>query len=121
MAYQVPNQWSHADRISATALNKYSDSIVAINAASVNGGLNFAIPYSTMIDAQEYWVVHSKPFLIYASTGVLVDPTGVNDDITLSSETTYNSYSVESVPWLFYGDIYKVVGCSVCFEDERGV
>lgn len=121
MAYQVPKQWSHGDRVGATDMQKYSDGQVAINAALASFNYNFATPYSQYTDTQDFYVIHRKQFLIYVSSGVISDPTGVNDDVTLSNgDGVFNSYDVDTIPWIFYGGVYRVIGCSVCMEDEQG-
>lgn len=119
MAYQVPKQWSHGDRVNATDMQKYSDGQEAINTSLASFGYNFATPYSQYPDAQEYWLVHRKQFLIYVSTGEIRDPSGNNEPINLSNaDETYNSYDLDSIPWMLYGMLYKVVGCTVCMEDD---
>ena len=119
MAYQVPKQWSHGDEVCASELQKYSDSLEYLNSLTSTSGRNYATPFSQFDDTQEFWFIHSRPLLIYVSTGVLSDPSGLNEDVTLSNEDGqyYNGYDLDTVPWLNYGDLYKVVGCSVCMED----
>lgn len=121
MAYQVPKQWSHGDEVCASELQKYSDSLNYLNSITSTAGRNYATAFSQYDDTQEFWLVHSWPFLIYVSTGVLSDPSGLNEDISLSvGDGTFNSYDLDAIPWLNYGDLYKIVGCSVCMEDSRG-
>lgn len=121
MAYQVPKQWSHGDRVGAADMQKYSDGQDAINAGLAVFPYNFATPYSQYSDTQDFYLIHKKKFLIYISSGVINDPTGVNEDITLSNDNdVFNSYDIDTVPWIFYGGLYRVIGCSVCMEDEMG-
>lgn len=119
MAYQVPKQWSHGDEVCASELQKYSDSLNYLNSLTATSGRNYATPFSQFTDTQQFWFIHSRPLLIYVSTGVLSDPSGLNEDVTLSNEDGqyYNSYDLDTISWLNYGDLYKVVGCSVCMED----
>ena len=119
MAYQISEQGSHGDGVCASELQMYSDSLSYLNSIMSTANRNYATPFSQFDDTQEFWFIHSRPLLIYISTGVLSDPSGLNEDVTLSNEDGqyYNSYDLDTVPWLNYGDLYKVVGCSVCMED----
>ena len=123
MAYVVPKQWNHGDRINSVAeLQAYSDGQVAINAALASFGLNFATPYSQYPDTQDFYLVHRKQFLVYVSTGVIKDLSGINSDISLSTgDGVFNSYDLDTVHWIFYGGLYRVIGCSVCMEDDLEV
>ena len=118
MAYQKPKQWSHGDEVCASELQKYSDSLDYLNTLVSSSGRNYATPFSRFDDTQQFWLIHTKPFLIYASTGVLSDPSGINEDVSLSNNgEPFNSYDLDTISWLSYGDLYKIVGCSVCMED----
>ena len=33
----------------------------------------------------------------------------------------FNTYDLDTIPWLNYGAFTKVVGCSVCMEDRNGI
>jgi len=121
MSYATPKQWSHGDQPEAIDLQKYSDGLEYLYSALGDGGkLNFAVPYSQMEDAQEFWLTHKRRYLIYRSTGKIHDPTGANEPISLSNPSTFNSYDLEQIIWMTPGKLYKVVGCSVCFEDDTG-
>lgn len=121
MAYQVPKQWNHGDEVCAADLQKYSDAIAYLYSFSSGAGKNYATPFSRMDDTQQFWFVHSQRYLIYVSTGVISDPGGVGEDVTLSSDQSINAYDLDTIPWLNYGNLYKVVGCSVCMEDRNGI
>lgn len=101
-------------------MQKYSDGLTYLNTA-IGVAYNWAVPYSQMPDTQTYYLIHSQQYLVYKSTGRIVDITGTNDDISLDDGDTYNSYDLDTIDWLAYGDLYRVVGCSVCMEDEVGV
>lgn len=124
MAYSPPKQWNHGDIVTATELQKYSDGLNAINAVlSTVGYRNYGTPFSTFDDNQIYYVVHSKRYLIYWSSGQIVDLSGVNENVELpnDSEFEYNVYDLDSIDWLDYGELYQILGCSVVFEDTVGV
>ena len=120
MSYSTPKQWSHGDQPTAENMQKYSDSLNYLYAAIGSGQLNFAVPYSRMEDAQEFWLVHKRRYLIYKSTGKIYDPTGANNPISLSNPADINVYDLEQIVWMTPGKLYRVVGCSVCMEDDRG-
>ena len=121
MAYQAPTQWSHGDEVCASKMQKYSDSIAYLYSLTTTAGRNYATPFSQMADTQQFWFVHTHRYLIYVSTGVISDPSGIGDDVTLSSDESINSYDLDTIPWLNYGSLYKIVGCSVCMEDRNGI
>lgn len=123
MAYQVPPQWSHGDQPTAALMQKYSDALNSLYTAIGTVGYNPATPFSQYEDTQEYTLAHSQRWLIYLSTGVIEDPAGVNDDVPLSNvgTGTINSYDLDQVPWLAYGQDYRVIGCSAVMESDVGI
>lgn len=58
-------------------------------------------------------------WLLYDSTGLLVDPSGIEDDISLPDPETAGVLGVKdlnTVPWLAPGMFYRVTGCAVAWE-----
>lgn len=120
MSYTPPKQWRHGDQPDGAEMQKYSDGLNFLNAILGGQQLNFAVPFSRMEDAQEYWLVHKRRYLIYRSTGKIHDPTGANEPISLSNPEEINIYDLDQIIWMTPGKLYRVVGCSVCMEDARG-
>lgn len=119
MAYTPPRQWAHGDQPAAADMQVYSDGLTYLQTA-IGGAHHFAAPYSQMPDTQTFYIVHSQRFLVYVSSGKLRDVTGTNEDISLGNSETINSLDLDTVDWLTYGDLYAVIGCSACMEDEVG-
>jgi hypothetical protein len=117
MSYTIPRQWSHGDAPTAADMQKYSDGLTFLNA--IIRPLNFATPFSTMEEAQQTWLVHAKRYLIYASTGRIIDPAGIGADVDLSSDNDINTYDLDEIDWLTSGKLYQVNGCSCALEDEQ--
>ena len=121
MAYAVPKQWSHGDQPAATDMQKYSDGLNYLDGMFGATRYNRAYPDSLYDDTQDFWLVHQACYLVFTSTGRIVDPAGVEDDVSISpGDKTYGSYDLATIQWLVYGKLYRVIGCSVCFEDGTG-
>lgn len=120
MSYAVPRQWSHSDQPAAVDMQKYSDDLTFLAASIGNAARNLAVPYSLAEDTQTYWLVHAQHYLLFVSSGKIIDPAGVGDEVSLSTEETIGSYDLDTIPWLVYGKLYQVIGCSCCFEDGTG-
>jgi hypothetical protein len=120
MAYVVPKQWSHGDQPATADTQKYSDSLAYLKTLFGDKAYNWATPYSLYPDTQDLWLVHSRRYLVYVSSGRIVDPAGVGEDVSLSTDSTFGSYDLDSISWMSYGKLYRVIGCSVCTEDDTG-
>ena len=118
MAYSAPAQWAHGDEPCAADMNKYSSSLAAIYAVYGDYPRNYAIPYSLFGDTQEFWIVHSARWLLFKSSGDIMDPTGVEASVSLSAGDGYTFYDLDNVTWLTYGARYKVIGCTVALETD---
>jgi hypothetical protein len=124
MAYSTPKQWSHGDTVPAAEMQKYSDGLDAIKPMIGETHYNWVILYSNMEDAQEFWLVHKKRWLIYKSTGVVrhASDTTTYPDVSLSDTGGICAADLDQeVDWLVPGQLYSVIGCSVCYEDDEGI
>jgi hypothetical protein len=124
MAYSVPKRWSHGDTVAAADVQKYSDGLNAINAAIPKEKISWGVGYSNMEDAQRFYIVHRRRWLIYKSTGEIRHPT---DPVTYPAVSLSDTGGVcavdvdQEVEWLVPGALYEVRGCSVAYEDEQGI
>lgn len=116
MSYTPPRQWHHGDTPTAADMNIYSAGLTLLGA--LIRSLNWATPYSTMDDTQQVWLVHSKRYLHYVSTGEIIDPAGVGEAVSLSSPNAVDTYDLDEITWLLPGKLYQIVGCSCAFEDN---
>ena len=116
MAYAVPPRWAHGDvTVSAANMNKYSDSIVAIEARVGTAATSIA----TLGGWSEatIWLFHRDRYLYFMSNGAIVDPAAVGDSVTLTETDGWITVmDLDTVDWLVYGDLYKVTGVSWCQE-----
>lgn len=126
MAYQVPPRFGHGDRTASAAnLNKYSDSLNALYAAS--GGVHSAIgkaelPPTPVVLYPPLSFLNVWRWLWYMSktgeTATISDPAGVGDDVTLTdSDSAMAVYDLSGVSWLVTGGVYNLTGCQYACED----
>lgn len=124
MAYSTPKQWAHGDTVDADEIQKYSDGLDAIKPMIGETHYSWVFFNSLMDDTQEFWLVHKCRWLIYKSTGVVrhaSDPV-TYPDVSLGDKGGINAFDLdEGVDWLVPGQLYCVIGCSVCFEDTQGI
>jgi hypothetical protein len=101
MAYDVPRQWVRGDAVTAARMNKYSDSLNAIEVLSeFVGGSRMAM--YPQVSGTLFSFQHVHRWLHFNGTGEIVDP-GV--------------YDLDKVSWLYYGGYYRVEGSDWAFED----
>jgi hypothetical protein len=124
MSYSTPKTWAHGDTVSAANMQKYSDGLDAIKPLFPTQKINWAQPQSLMDDAQENWIVHKARWLIYKSTGEVTHPTDPTTypNVSLSDTGGVCAFDLDAgVDWLVVGQLYRVIGCSIAYEDEQGV
>lgn len=124
MAYSTPPTFAHGDTVSAAQMQIYSDGLNAIAPMFPTEKESWAHAFSTMAEAQSYFITHRCRWLIYKSTGVIRHPTDpvTYPDVSLSDSEEINAIDVDaSVNWLTVGQLYWVVGCSVAYEDDEGL
>jgi hypothetical protein len=124
MAYSTPRQWSYGDVVPSSEIQKYSDGLNYLEPLFPPEKITWAHAYSMMEDTQTFFLVHKKRWLIYVSTGEIQHPTEPTTYPAVSLSDTGGICAADldaEVDWLVPGSLYKVVGCSVCFEDELGI
>lgn len=122
-AYAVPPRWEHGDFVGATDMAKYSTGQTALYERL---GATVRTPCIQIIAEKGHnatpwedsviYFTHRKRFLIFRSSGLLHDPAGLEDDISLADEDTYTTYDLETVSWLTYGTQYYVSGVDFAWE-----
>jgi hypothetical protein len=73
------------------------------------------------ISSAIFTLIHKYRWLWFGSVGLIVDPSGIGDDVSISEVAgpgNATKYDLDSVPWLVYGAIYRVTGVSFCGESE---
>ena len=74
---------------SAQQIYKSTATPLPIYSLTPTAGRNYATAFSQFDDTQQFWLVHSQRYLIYLSTGVISDPSGVGEDVSLSVDGTF--------------------------------
>lgn len=110
------NNWAQGDYPTAAEMNKYSTTLDAIHAIWKDSAINLATIAG--ISSSHFTFVHSTRYLWFRSTGLLKDPAGIEDDISLSDPDRPTRYDLDSISWLVYGSTYYVTGVSWCAESE---
>jgi hypothetical protein len=66
----------------------------------------------------DIWILrHTHRWLLWDSTGEIVDLAGAEDPVALSDpDSGYGLKDLDEVPWLVYGQLYKVTGCEFAYE-----
>lgn len=94
----------------------------ALGTDAVNIGAGFNAEHSVHSGVTEgscLTFFHTYQFLIFGSTGEIIDPSGVGSSVALSDpESGYGVYDLSSVDWLTYGMVYRVEGVTWAREVE---
>lgn len=127
MAYQVPPRLAHGNTLSVATMQKYSDGLNDIHTALGDAIYVQAAPMVfTSWPSHKAWMsdpinktawlttVHKLRYLCYQGAGKLESYSG--DSTSLSNQSTFNVFDLESVPWLWYGRLYKITGCTMAME-----
>lgn len=107
--------WAHGNKPTAAQMNQYKTVLDAAYVA-LEGG-NWQLPAQHMSEAV-FGLLHCYRYLHFGSQGALVDPTGIQDDVSLSDGSTgHGVLDLDSLGWLGYGRRYEVTGVTWCQED----
>lgn len=66
-----------------------------------------------------FGLIHQHRWLLYNSTGELIDPRGVYDAVALGDAEEagqIGQLDLDTVEWLAVGMFYRVTGCAFAFE-----
>jgi hypothetical protein len=110
------NTFAQGEYPVATEMNKFSTSLDAIHGILGDSAVNLATIAG--ISSAVFTMVHTARYLWFRSTGLLVDPAGIEDAISLSDPDRPTRYDLDQVSWLVYGATYYVTGCAWCAESE---
>lgn len=126
-------QWSHGDIALHTDFEAYSVNLALLytdtdafnrqpcvllltNTSPEPGG-----PFTFAFRGAYWRIVHVNRFLHYKGTGAIVDPAGIEEDVTLiAGSSGYGSINLDAVGWLLYGQPYYVEACEGCIELREG-
>ena len=111
----TPKVWTFRDVVPAAELNKIGTALTEAHALLGDAGLN---PLCLKSSEATFHIRHTHRFLYFGSNGKIQDPAGLGDDVGVSedSATGHGVHDLDSVSWLTYGMLYRVVGVSCCIE-----
>jgi hypothetical protein len=106
------------EKPTAAKLNALAD--VIAEAYVILGDVGTEFPAEGQWGSGQVWrMVHVYRYLHFSSSGAIVDPTGVNPDVSISEDDTGQGVlDLDTVSWLAYGQLYKLTGISWCMESS---
>lgn len=116
MAYSTPKQWIHGELVIAGEMEKYNDSIDALNTAFASFGAPTA-GYSlqnvagTDIADGRWYFIHTHRYLWYKGKGFITHPDDGTIQMSLSetaTDTTWERFDLSTVDWIYPGLLYEV-------------
>lgn len=113
------NDFAHGEYPLAADLNEFSDALDEIHDVLGDVAINMAVPAD--ISEAVFTLVHKSRYLFFGSVGIIHDPSGVGEDVSISEgeDGSATKFDLDSgVSWLVYGAIYQVTGVSFCAESE---
>lgn len=126
MAFSTTQKVSEGGIVSHLTFQSIKNNLYAIYDAlgsdAINIGAGFNAEHSVHSGVTEgscLTFFHTFPYLIFGSTGEIVDPSGIGSNVALSDpETGYGVYDLTGVDWLTYGMVYRVEGVTWAREVE---
>ena len=118
MPYAAPPRWSHGGtNVSAARMNIYSTNQDIID--GLLGSASYSLASPSGQSEATFYLIHKFRYLWFASNGAIEDVSGVGEPVSVTEEnSTFTQFDLDTVDWLFYGDLYKVTGVSWCAEDD---
>ena len=117
MAYETPPQWIHGNIVDATKMQKYSDSIVALNTAFGANSLQ-NVAGVDVHGTDEFWqdwgrwyFINTHRYLWYKGEGFITDPSDGSRQQALSetaTDDTWERFDLSTVDWIYPGFLYEV-------------
>jgi hypothetical protein len=100
----------------AARLNAIGASQVSLHAGWIGAAEERLVPYWGGSGSLWYFR-HVHRWLIYDSTGQIVDISGENAPVTINDpESGWGVKDLDTIEWLQYGALYIVSGCAVAYE-----
>lgn len=126
MSFTATPRVEQGSVVSHTTFQSIKDNIYAVYDNIGTEDINMAAAYnpehgmhSFQTEGSFLTIFHTYKYLVYGSTGQIVDPSGVGTAITISDpDTGYGIYDLEGVSWMTYGMMYRVEGVTWAREVE---
>lgn len=118
MAYAQPVQWTRGDAVTAAKMQKYSDSLNAINALAAYTGGSVAV-FAPGVSGTIFTYQHAQRWLHYNGSGQIIDVNNDDNVVSLSdpADADWAVYDLDSIAWLYYGGYFRVEGVDWVAED----
>lgn len=110
----VPKVWAFKNPVPAAELNKVGTSLTEAHGLLGDAG---AVPLCYERSEAVFYAVHTHRFLHFGSSGSVQDVAGVGEDVSISEGDNHHGvHDLDSIAWLGYGMLYRIVGVSACIE-----
>lgn len=112
----LKNDHVQGDYPLASTINSIDGALDGAHTAMGDSARVYAVK---QVSSSRFTFQHRMRYLWFRSTGSIVDPSGVGETVNISDENNApTKYDLNSVSWLYYGQIYWVTGVSWCIESE---
>ena len=102
-------------RPTAAQLNAIGDDQVTLNAMYPGATIERMQPHQG--SGAILMLRHQYRWLLYNSTGEIIDAAGAEDPVTINDPATgFGLYDLDSLEWLATGQFYRVNGCEFAYE-----
>lgn len=118
MPFSATQKVSEGAFVSHLTFQSIRDNLIAVYDAlgtdAVNIGAGFNAEHSVHSGVTEdscLTFFHTYPYLIFGSTGEIIDPSGVGTASTLTDpDFGFGIFDLTGIDWLTYGMVYRVEG-----------
>lgn len=126
MPFVATQKVTEGSVVSHTTFQSIKDNLYSIFDAIGSDAINTAAGMSAELSVHSSTTqdsclsfFHTFQYLIFGSTGQIIDPTGLGSPVSLSDpETGFGVYNLEDIDWLTYGMVYRVEGVDWAREVE---
>lgn len=126
MSFVPTDRVDQGDIVSHATFQQIKDNIYAVYDMIGTEDINVAAAYNPehgihnlQTEGSFLTIFHTYQYLVFGSTGQIIDPSGVGDPIGLSDpDSGFGVYELEGISWLTYGMMYRVEGVTWAREVE---
>src|SRR4030095_3850635 len=119
MPYSIPPTWAYLEYPTAAKMNQYKSGLDAIYAQVGTYTMNVCV-CRRISTVEHYYFVHLQRWLLYLGGGRIIDPTDINEPVTLTTGASWSSYDLSQIDWFYPGKLYQVQDVDCCMEDSTG-
>lgn len=107
------------EKPTAAKLNALKAAFVSAHTLLGDTASETATPYEYG-ESVAWYFFHTHRYLHFGSVGTLQDISNTFPEVDLSEDDTgYGILDLDTISWLAYGQMYKVIDVSFCREDEN--